>query len=443
MMYKTRSVSSVQYPSHWNGLQFVVMSIFFCLLLDTSNTIASAQEIQKANIPGTFAWGGVTSDVTGTYLTAAQKPSSPIYNSPQQIFYSKDAGNTWATSNAPAIGYYGIAAAISTPNIVVAGGYNGIYISNDYGANWVSKSTFIGNGGAAISANGQIMALVKLTSSNCMAYSSNQGATWSTNLGPTGLTGSCESIAVSSNTIVIGTAGSGIYVSTNAGTSWTVTYPTTSTIISITYGGGVFYAGMRDSPYYILMSTDAGSSWQVTSGSQTTSPSVWQVAVASNVPSYLAVAATELYVTTDSGVTYTQKTGNSMTKVIAVNGDGSLALFNAGNNSISYLYYGNLGKPTSTPFIRVSFNHLSLIATLTPAPSFAPSMAPTTNVVFPTNPKYAVSKLYSDASCTHFTSMGTIIVNTCLKVSNIRYMKFTCGKRLTVLLLNSYEISHY
>lgn len=82
----------------------------------------------------------------------------------------------------------------------------------------------------------------------------------------------------------------------------------------------------------------------MTAGSQTTQPDVWQLAAASNLPSYLVVAATEMFLSTDSGATFTQETGNSKTRAVAVNGDGSLTMFNAGNNTLSYLYYGNLGK---------------------------------------------------------------------------------------------------
>ena len=289
-------------------------------------------------------WGGFTTDPTGTYLIAAQQPSSPIYDSPQMIYYSNDGGSNWFTSDAPAVGYYCIAAATSSP-YVVAGGYNGIYVSSNYGQNWASKSTFMGTAAAATSPNGQNMAVVQFTSNKCFAYSSDYGSTWTTGLGPSGLTGNCQSVAMNADTIVLGTDGAGIYVSANGGVAWTSTYSaTTGSIESITYSSNVFYAGMQSTPYYILISTDSGSTWQVTAGSQTTQPDVWQLAAASNLSSYLVVAATEMFLSTDSGATFTQETGNSKTRAVAVNGDGSLTMFNAGNNTLSYLYYGNLGK---------------------------------------------------------------------------------------------------
>jgi photosystem II stability/assembly factor-like uncharacterized protein len=322
----------------------MLQRILFLVALIIGFIHFSNGQIQKADIPGTYLWGGFSSDATGTYLTAAQEPSSPIYNSPQMIYYSMDGGTTWQASTAPAVGYYCIASASSAPNYVVAGSLNAIYVSTNYGQSFTQTSTFNANYAAAVSANGQYMA-VSTSSSGCMAYSSDFGSTWTTNLTPSGLTSSCTSVAMSSNgaTIVLGTNANGVYVSTNGGTSWTQTYSTTQEISTVAFGDGLFYAAMYGSPYYVLISSNSGSSWSVTSGSTTGSMMPWELAVAANLGSYVVSAATELYLSTNSGATYTELTGSTKTRSVAVNGDGTLTMFNAGNNSVSYLYFGNLG----------------------------------------------------------------------------------------------------
>lgn len=114
-----------------------------------------------------------------------------------------------------------------------------------------------------------------------------------------------RSIAVSGNNIYTGTFSSGVYLSTNNGTSWSQTSLNNQFVFSLAVNGSNVYAGTYGNGLYL--STNNGSTW-----SQTTLNNQYVVSLAvsgSNI--YAGVYYNGVYVSTNNGTTWTQTTLNT------------------------------------------------------------------------------------------------------------------------------------
>ena len=160
----------------------------------------------------------------GKYITVVCAPSPGYKDSPQQspenvtddykILISSDTGTTWKSVN-PAKYYYSIAMSASG-QIQVTGDYGGdIYISTDYGENWVARTGLPGNKlwtSFSINGNGDIM--TACTNGGYFYISTNYGRNWTQkNVSNTGLTNwRCNAISRDGGVILLGST-SGLYLS--------------------------------------------------------------------------------------------------------------------------------------------------------------------------------------------------------------------------------------
>ena len=214
------------------------------------------------------------------------------------LFKSTNEGNNWVSSNnglSPVVNFYSI---IRSGNFIIGGGDSpGIWQSSDFGANWIHITSgvdsdeyvlsFYDDGSTLFAAIGYPSAIgistdngttwVKSTnnisSSQSMTgitrlgsllfathsalgvyVSSDNGATWS--LMPAGIGAQDKNAIVTSGSNLCVGATNGVWLSTDAGSTWT--HPLTSDIISglTTRGNEVFAVGTL--PY---KSSDNGITW--------------------------------------------------------------------------------------------------------------------------------------------------------------------------------------
>lgn len=195
------------------------------------------------------------------------------------------------------------------------------------------------------------------SASSCLSYSDDFGASFTSSLGPSSASGNCVAVAINSagSTVVVSVEGSGLWTSSNplVSTSWTLSYNTSSELVSVAYGGGNFYASMDVSPYSILLSTDGAASWTI----QSSGPTGCQLSV-DNSGTKVLMACYGLYFSQDSGVTYALVDDQYTDAFLcAMNGNASFAVW-AGN---SVVYYGD---PCKSSFIILSSLHVYLFSYL-------------------------------------------------------------------------------
>jgi hypothetical protein len=83
------------------------------------------------------------------------------------------------------------------------------------------------------------------------------------------------------------------------------------------------------------------------------------------------------------------------------------------------VYFTGL-QPTSAPTVSPT--------TVPSVPTHSPTTSDTAPPTAPPSPTYAIGKLYSDSSCTDFTSVQSMQTNRCLQLSSSTYNIITCGK---------------
>ncbi len=306
--------------------------MMFFLFFSTLVSKTLCQTLQA--LPTTNSWHGFTSDSSGTYLTAAQSRTS----GEGQIYFSLNGGLSWSVSNAPSQGYYGIAGSSSGQILLTVGYSLTPYVSLDYGSTWTEKSTTQGSSNSvAISGNGQCMAYTLFSSG--ISFSNNQGASWST-IGPNVR---CQAISMDTTGthIVVAVNAVGLYYSENSGATFTLQYSNSNANYdSIAFSGiGSVYAGMTTSPYSLLVSSNDGLSWTVASNN---SAQFDCLSVSSSGQNIISVIGSQLYFSTNAGVSFTKFTSSRCGSECALNGDGDFVLYNYGECfNDSYVYSAN------------------------------------------------------------------------------------------------------
>ncbi len=180
------------------------------------------------------------------------------------VFRSTDNGVTWGPVNSGLPdSYLDIQRLASMGRYLFAGtSMNGLFRSSDDGDHWIADTTGLtGSYGRAIAVAGQDL-LVGTTDG--VFVSGDSGATWTA----TGLTWLSNGLAASGSTWYAGTAGVGVYRSTDHGATWRsinagllwITQFGTSAMMDIPdgKGGRIIFAGTTKG---IIRSTDGGVYW--------------------------------------------------------------------------------------------------------------------------------------------------------------------------------------
>lgn len=160
--------------------------------------------------------------------------------------------------------------------------------------------------------------------------STNNGTNWTL----TSLSGKLVySLATLGTDIYAGTSSNGVYRSTNNGTSWTQTSLTTQTVYALTVNGSSIFAGASGSGVYL--STNNGVNWTQNSLSSHTVLSL----ATSGANDYAGTSIYGIYRSTNSGVNWAQTSMNfSSLKALAITG--------------SYYYAGAYSLTGSNGFYR-------------------------------------------------------------------------------------------
>lgn len=181
------------------------------------------------------------------------------------FFVSSDSGMTW-TSKSVGITSQTIKAIVNMGTRLCAGSDGGgVYLSDNGGESWTAYNTGLTAGTirALVQKGSDLFAGTFGSSSGGVFRSTDKGITWtqaSNGLGS--LTTVVNCLAVSGTTLIAGTDGEGVYVSTNDGGSWfaATTGITDPFVRSMVASGSNIFVGTNGGGFYV--STDMGASWK-------------------------------------------------------------------------------------------------------------------------------------------------------------------------------------
>lgn len=235
------------------------------------------------------------------------------------IWRSTDLGVTWTGASAGLVGSVGgVYAYNNSGSNLYAGTGNGVYVSTNNGTNW----TRVNSGLTDTSVSTLAVSGTNLfagTSYGGVFRSTDNGATW--NSANTGLTNTWVSSFGVSGTTLFSCTSSGLFRTTDAGTSWVW-------VSSIRNGSFDGFAASGTNLYaaggWVNLSTDNGTSW--TQLSTWPTGALGAVAVAPN-----GTGGTNLFAGTNYGVYRSTNYGTSWTNTGLIGGDVYTFAVSGGN----------------------------------------------------------------------------------------------------------------
>jgi len=271
-------------------------------------------------------WAGIAASADGTRLVAVGGSSRA---GPGSIYTSTDAGNTWVSNNAPKLNWIAVCSSADGSRLAAVA-YNSSGVWTNSGQSWAQTASPLNlfyPSSIASSADGS--RLIALTSTALI--STNFGRSWTPN--PTVGGEGCAASAAGLKMLALG---SNPYVSTNAGVSWTnyANLLWEEFRAAASSADGTTLAALADAG--VWHSTNSGVSWMRSADAPTSSYG----SIASSADGARLILAqgfsvpTPLYVSTDSGTTWTSANAPSNawqavasaadgnTLVAAVNGGG-------------------------------------------------------------------------------------------------------------------------
>lgn len=318
---------------------------------------------------GTYAGGVFKSTDNGNSWTQAGLTNTYIYslavNSTGYIFAgtegeglyrSEDNGNSWAqltgglsaTSNVYSL-------AVNASGYIIAGVDTAVYISKDNGSSW----TLIGHGPRAYALTFNASGYIFAGTSEEIAYTTNSGSSW-TNLH--GLSSGVSSLVVStSGYIFAGTWGSGVYLSTNNGASWTpLTNGLSNNVVNslAINSSGYVFAGTTGG---VFLSTNNGSNWTLVNAGLANG---YVASLSVNSSGYVFAGSwgEGVYLSTDDGTTWTQmNSGFTSSNIwsLSANSSGNIfagadggGIYESSDRGSSWALSGLIGKTVRS----ISFN---------------------------------------------------------------------------------------
>jgi hypothetical protein len=262
---------------------------------------------------------GVADGGAGTVLNilAGASEDSGLING--YIYKSTDSGSTWSTVSSLKKNWQSIAVSNTGSKVVAVAYPEYVYVSNDGGVNWTTQSS-LGSKywtDLSMSSNGSKIAVTSLA--NYLQISSDGGSTWGSvlNLGLKDWRG----VVVSSDgSRIVAVAYDAVYISTDGGTTWSAPVLTaletgfSFNFVSGSADGRVLVVG-SPGPGPGKISRDGGTTWsnlpmiQRAAGLSSDGSKIVVVDGQENVP--------YVHVSSDSGVTWTQRNFRTDTNHIA------------------------------------------------------------------------------------------------------------------------------
>jgi photosystem II stability/assembly factor-like uncharacterized protein len=180
---------------------------------DTGSTWA---EMQPAGNVDRY-WAAVDTDGTGQLMLAGAKNG--------RLYRSINGGDTWAeTQPAGNTNQNWASVSVNDDGTMLAGAKSGrLYLSTDSGTSWAETQPAGNVNGdwtaSDISSNGQILFAIGYRSTN-------QGSSWSL-VAPAGGNNTSAAMSADGQDIIIARDGGGVFTTSNGGSGWDQTYPTT------------------------------------------------------------------------------------------------------------------------------------------------------------------------------------------------------------------------
>lgn len=266
---------------------------------------------------------GCTSGTCGTY----EGTQGITYTDQNKLFaatrtgliWSTDEGDTWTRvsadpdSSSLTVGLVEFAGVIFT-SLYSGSNPNGFSFTSDNGSSWTNRAITSAGNTVQIRRfavkNSNWIAATNSTDGNCIRKSSDQGITWSNITPPAIVAPDCPSDMVVTNSDIILGTNSGIYVSTDEGTTWNL--KTTAHGLNSNYTSAlgfdnnsrIWSVGLLSTN--LNSSTDHGASWTV-SAVGLTGFNIQKI-FASGTLVVLTSLTNGLAISTNSGVTFTKVT---------------------------------------------------------------------------------------------------------------------------------------
>lgn len=210
----------------------------------------------------TYRWNIASIDNSGTYLVAGAMN--------QYLYYSTNGGSSWNKCNVKsgATSGWWCGAQSSDGRVVIAGDWNGVWISTDYGANFGTIISPLGSSGAvrcvATNSDGSLI----IVGRGYLYTSTDGGTTWIQRDAPgDGITRTWESVWCSdSGEICYACDGFKIYKSSNYGVNWITigTIPSDKDLgaedVAMDSAGDVLYSYISTTQK-VYKSSDYGVTW--------------------------------------------------------------------------------------------------------------------------------------------------------------------------------------
>lgn len=210
-------------------------------------------------------WNSITMSASGNYIYAASIAGS--------IYATADAGTTW---NPNYYGWTSVAASHTgqyTVAVIGAGDEGAIFVSSNYGRNWMQVRYDINSGYNAVACDSDCQRIIVAPdNTNYALLSSDRGTSWSNSIPilpddqsmtNVAMSGSGQYIIVSSISTFEYTASGCIYLSNDYGASWkqgpTPSY--TSTALTVSMNGQYMHAIPTRVGLVGYYSTDYGVTW--------------------------------------------------------------------------------------------------------------------------------------------------------------------------------------
>jgi photosystem II stability/assembly factor-like uncharacterized protein len=179
--------------------------------------------------------------------------------------------------------------------------HGGIYTSTDSGNTWLSNTVpadaSTSWGAAAVSADG-ITLIAGAVGSGPVCYSTNQGATWSTNGVPTGSWYSVVCTADGSKLAATWGGGHVVYVSTNSGATWTNNNTVNGFVLACSADGSHLMLGFSD----LYVSTNWGATF--TDNGNVFAAGAWPLAASADASRVVALPSIGLLLSTNLGLSW-------------------------------------------------------------------------------------------------------------------------------------------
>jgi hypothetical protein len=287
---------------------------------------------KKQTASGSRVWTSIASSDDGTKLAAVVNNGN--------IYLSTDSGTTWSVAtNAGSRSWRHITSSADGTKLVATVTNSSIYYSTDSGATWTASNSGSRNWGQVDSSSDGSKLIASAGFALNLFYSTDYGATWASTTAAGARDWTSVAISADGTRMLAGVNTGDVYKSLNSGATWGPNgiTPRIFTSVSMSSNGTKMFAALQTTnfaPDYIYYSVNSGSNWSFFSNLGVKS---WNSIDVSSDGSVIVAGVTNgnIYLSTDSGITWTAQTDQRSWQEVAVSSDGSKIAAIATN---SYIY---------------------------------------------------------------------------------------------------------